>query len=158
MLIKAARTGAIAGILLVLAGAIVGALGSQVNEDQVLRGGMVGAAAGLGTALVLFVHLAVRTIFGRVPEAQVDELAEHSVEREIFRRAGERAFPDVLSLVLAAALLSAFLTDDSLLRWVPSVTAILALADFALRALFEWKELVGTRWKTTSANDEPNSA
>jgi hypothetical protein len=142
MLIKAVRTGAIAGILLVLAGAIVGALGSQVNEDQVLRGGMLGAAAGLGTALVLFAHLAVRTIFGRVPEAQVDELAEHSVEREIF---------------LAAALLSAFLTDDSLLRWVPSVTAILALADFTLRALFEWKELVGTRWKTTSANDEPSS-
>jgi hypothetical protein len=158
MLLKAVRTGAIAGLVLVLAGAIVGALGTHASEDDVLRGGLLGAGAGLAIALVAFAHLAIRTVFGRVPEAQVEELAEHSVERETFRRAGERAFPDVISIVLAAGLLSAFLTDGALLRWLPVVTAILALADFALRALFQWKELVGTRWKTTSVNDEPSSA
>jgi hypothetical protein len=155
MLSRTVRTGAIAGGALFLAGLVLGALGS---EDDTLRGSLVGAGAGLAVALVAFAHLAVRTVFGRTPEARVDELAEHSVERAIFRRAGERAFPDILGLVLAAALLTAFLTDGLLLRWVPSITAILALTDFTLRALFEWKELVGTRWRTTSANDEPSSA
>lgn len=54
----------------------------------------------------------------------------------------ERAFPELFSIILAAALLAAFAPEGPLLRWIPIVAALGALVDFAVRAVHEWKRLV----------------
>ena len=139
---KAIRSGVIAAIALVVAGAIFGALGAASSEQPAATGGLVGAGLGLATGVVAFLHLAIRTLFGRVPESRTPELAADSVERDIFRRAGEKALPDVFSILLGAALLAALLPDGPMMRWVPILAAVGSIADFAARALIEWKRLV----------------
>lgn len=139
---KTLRSVTIATIILVVTGFSFGALGTVSDAQSPMSGGLIGAGLGLTIALVASVHLVIRTLFGRVPESQTDELAADSVERAAFRRAGEKAFPDVLSLVLVAALLAAFLPDGPLLRWIPSIIAICAVTDFFIRASKEWKRMV----------------
>ena len=139
---KAVRSGAIAAIALVVAGAVFGALGATSNEQPTGTGGLIGAGIGLAIALVAFLHLAIRTLFGRVPESRTAELATDSVERDVFRRAGEQALPDVFSIVLGAALLAGFLPDGPMLRWVPIIAAVGSIVVFTVRALIEWKRLV----------------
>lgn len=142
MLRKAVRSGTIAAIVLVIAGAVFGVLGAVSNEQPPATGGLLGAGVGLATAVVACAHLAIRTFFGRVPESRTAELATHSVERDAFRRAGERALPDVFSIVLGAALLAAFLPEGPALRWIPLASAIGAVTVFTVRAVVEWKQLV----------------
>ncbi|XBH22421.1 hypothetical protein V5R04_04145 [Jonesiaceae bacterium BS-20] len=143
MLQKTIRPRIITLIVLIFMGSGLGVLAAISSDQSQLNAGLIGAGVGCATALVAYMHLIFRTLFGRVPESQTKELAADSVERDVFRRAGERALPDIFSIVLGAALLAAFLPDGLLLRWTPVAVALGVVFVFAARAFTEWKQLVG---------------
>lgn len=139
---KTVRSGVITSIILVVTGVTIGAFTAASSQQSLWAGGLTGAGTGLAVALVVFIHLVVRALFGRVPESRTEGLAPHSVERDVFRRAGERALPDIFSLMLAGALIAAFLPGEPILRWIPALVTVCALITFAIRALSEWQQLV----------------
>ncbi|KRD47443.1 hypothetical protein ASE27_03720 [Oerskovia sp. Root918] len=140
MLHRALRTVALTAAVTVVLGAALGGA-TAWSEGAVLVGGARGALVGLIVALVVGVHLSVRTLFARVPESLGPELAAGSVEREVFRLAGVQAFPDAVSVLLLVALLAALAGGD-LARWLPVAGLVVVLFDFALRSRVHWARLV----------------
>jgi len=137
MLARTRTTMLLTAAVLTAVGAIVGAV---VEPLGVLRG----AALGLMVTVAASVHLAVRTLAVRTPEAQGPEYAEESVERQAIASASARVAPDAVSIATLVALGCLLADSIVVLRALPLAGLIAVLVDFGLRIRGQWKVRIGT--------------
>ena len=133
------RTALWTSITLVLLG---GALGFAVGEGPSMSAAARGVACGAVIAVVAVVHLLFRTFDARTPESWSPEFQRNSLEREVLRTASARSLPDLVSLMLLAALISLWGADGTVERVAPFVALMGGLGIFAVRLRAEWRHKV----------------
>lgn len=128
--------------MLLTAAALV-AIGAIVGVIVGPLGALRGAGIGLAVAAAVSVHLVVRTLAARTPEATGPEYAEESVERQAIISASAQALPDAVSIATLVALGCLLVDDLVVLRLLPLAGLIAILVDLGLRTRKQWMLRIG---------------
>ena len=131
MLRHSIRTAALSGTLLLA----IGLAGGLALAGGRWQGALHGASVGFGLALVLGVHLVLRTLTGRTPESRTTELDPRSFERSTLERAAAWSFADMLSLSLLGVLVAFSVSDPTAVKVVLPVVVVISALDFVTRSL-----------------------